>query len=119
MGESQALGAGSFYGAVQGKQERCRAIFTDLCHVSPRKLPSHSHELPFFGLLLAGQYGERYGRRETQFGPVTIMFRPAGIPHQDEIGPNGVRFFEIELRPTWRKRLEECSGTLGNSCGSG
>lgn len=108
----QALAAGSFYGAVQGKQERCGAIFTDLCHTSPRKLPKHSHELPFFGLLLEGSYGERYGHQETQFRPFTIMFRPARIPHQDEIGPHGVKFFEIELRPSWSQRFHECSATL-------
>jgi Bacterial regulatory helix-turn-helix proteins, AraC family len=28
----------------------------------PRRLPRHSHELPFFGLLLGGFYGEKYGR---------------------------------------------------------
>src|SRR5262249_52677282 len=39
----------------------------------------------------------------------TVMFRPAGIPHQDEIGPRGLRFFEIELRPDWQNRLSECS----------
>ncbi len=93
------MGAGSFFGAIHGKRERCGAIFTDLRHFSPRKLPMHSHELPFFALLLEGHYGERYCRRQTQFGPFTIMFRPAGIPHQDEIGPRGLRFFEIELRP--------------------
>jgi len=112
----QALAAGSFYGAIQGKRELCGAIFTDLSHKSPRKLPSHSHELPFFGLVMDGQYGERYGRRQTFFSPFTIMFRPAGIPHQDEIGPRGVRFFEIELRPSWRKRLQDCSGTLDHAC---
>ena len=113
---AQALGAGSFYGSVQGRQELCGAIFTDLCHTSPRKLPSHAHELAFFGLLLEGQYGERYGRQQTQFCPFTVMFRPAGIPHQDEIGPRGVKLFEIELRPRWRRRLEECSGALDRAC---
>lgn len=108
-GPGQALGAGRFYGTVQGNRELCGAIFTDLCHPSSRKLPSHSHQLPFFGLLLEGSYGERYGRQDMQFCPFTIMFRPAGIPHQDEIGPGGVRFFEIEIRPSWRERLEECS----------
>jgi AraC family transcriptional regulator len=112
---SQALGAGSFYGAIEGKQERCGAIFTDICHTSPRKLPKHSHELPFFGLLVAGSYGERYRHQETQFRPFTIMFRPAGIPHQDEIGPDGVKFFEIELRPSWSQRLDECSATLNDA----
>jgi len=109
---AQALGAGSFYGAIGARQERCGAIFTDVCHTTPRKLPEHSHELAFFGLLVAGSYGERYRHQETQFRPFTIMFRPAGIPHQDEIGPHGVKFFEIELRPSWSQRLDECSATL-------
>ena len=108
----QALGAGSFFGAVQDRREQCGAIFTDLRHTSPRKLPSHSHELPFFAVLMEGLYGERYGREEKQFRPFTLHFRPAGVPHQDEIGPSGVRLFEIELRPTWRQRLQECSATL-------
>lgn len=109
---AQHMGAGNFFGAIQGRREQCGAIFTDLRHSSPRKLPKHSHELPFFALLLDGLYGERYCGREAQFGPFTIMFRPAGIPHQDEIGPNGLRFFEIELRPSWQKRLADCSAAL-------
>ncbi|MFY9560649.1 MAG: AraC family transcriptional regulator [Terriglobales bacterium] len=111
-GGQQALGAGSFYGAVQSRRELCGAIFTDLRHTSPRKLPAHSHELPFFAILMEGLYGERYGREERQFRPFTAHFRPAGVPHQDEIGPHGLRFFEIEIRPSWRKRLEECSAAL-------
>ena len=103
----QALAPGSFYGEVQAKQECCGAIFTDVRHQSARKLPAHSHELPFFGVVLDGQYGERYRREEFQFQPFTIMFRPAGIPHKDEIGPRGVKFFEIELRPEWRARLND------------
>ncbi|HYL86950.1 MAG TPA: AraC family transcriptional regulator [Candidatus Angelobacter sp.] len=108
----QHMGAGSFFGAVQARHEQCGAIFTDLRHSTPRKLPMHSHELPFFALLLEGHYGERYGRQQTQFSPFTLMFRPAGIPHQDEIGPRGVRLYEIELRPSWQKRLAECSAFL-------
>jgi len=111
-GGQQALGAGAFFGAVQSRREQCGAIFTDLRHTSPRKLPSHAHELPFFAVLMEGLYGERYGRQEKQFRPFTVHFRPAGVPHQDEVGPNGVRFFEIEVRPVWRKRLEDCSAAL-------
>jgi len=111
-GRAQALGAGNFYGAIEGKHEQCDAIFTNLRHVSPKKLPSHSHELPFFAVLLEGEYGERYERQERQFRPFTVHYRPAGIPHQDEVGPQGVRFFEIEIRPTWRQRLADCPATL-------
>jgi AraC family transcriptional regulator len=65
--------------------------------------------------LLGGSYRERYRHREQQFGPLTIMFRPAGIPHQDEIGPCGVRFFEIELRPSWRQLVSNGCGGLEHS----
>lgn len=109
---AQHMRAGSFFGAIQGKREHCGAIFTDLRHTAPRKLPMHSHELAFFALVLDGLYGERYGRRQTQYGPFSVMFRPAGLPHQDEIGPRGVRLYEIEIRPAWRKRLADCSAAL-------
>ena len=111
-GVQPALGAGSFYGAVRARHEQCGVIFTDLCHTSARKLPSHSHELAFLAILLDGLYGERYGRQERQFRPFTAHFRPAGIPHQDEIGPHGVQFFEIEIRPGWAKRLQDYSAAL-------
>jgi AraC family transcriptional regulator len=111
-----ALSGGSFYGAIQRRQEQCGAIFTDLRHSSARKLPAHSHELPFFALLLEGDYRERYRRQQMDFGPFTVSFRPAGIAHQDEVGPRGVRFFEIELRPSWKERIEDCSGTIATAC---
>src|SRR2546429_6766700 len=89
VSRARHMSAGSFFGTIQGKREQCGAIFTDLRHTAPRKLPMHSHELAFFALLLDGLYAERYGRRQSQYGPFTLMFRPAGIPHQDEIGPRG------------------------------
>ena len=65
---AQYMRAGSFFGAIQGKREQCGAIFTDLRHAAPRKLPMHSHELAFFALLLDGLYAERYGRRQCRLG---------------------------------------------------
>jgi len=109
---AQALGAGAFYGAVRGRREQCGVIFTDLRHTAPRKLPSHAHELAFFAVLLEGFYGERYGRHDRQFRPFSVHYRPAGVPHQDEVGPRGARFFEIEVRPVWRARLADCSAML-------
>jgi hypothetical protein len=78
------MGAGNFFGAIHGAREQCGAIFTDVRHASPRKLPRHSHELAFFALVLNGNYRERCGRHEGQYAPFTLMFRPAGVPHQDE-----------------------------------
>jgi len=112
----QSLRGGQFFGSIRYRIENSGAVFSDLRHPVPRKLPVHSHELPFFGLLLRGYYGERYGREHKQFSPLSLMFRPAGIPHQDEIAPGGLRFFHIELRPLWKQRIAECSGTLTRGC---
>ncbi|HEY2108667.1 MAG TPA: helix-turn-helix transcriptional regulator [Candidatus Acidoferrales bacterium] len=106
------LAGGNYYGAIQAKRECHGAIFTELGHDTPRKLPKHSHELAFFLILLRGHYGEEYGREKRQFEPFTAMFRPAHVPHQDEIGPSGVRLFEIELRPKWQSRIANYPGSL-------
>lgn len=108
----QRLAGGSFYGSVAGRQAVGGAIFTELHHAQARKLPAHSHELPFFCLFFGGDYGEKYGRRDVQFRPFTFSFRPAGVPHQDEVGPRGARMFGIEVQPGWQRRLQSCSGNL-------
>jgi AraC family transcriptional regulator len=113
--KTATLSGGNFYGAVQARQEACGAIFTDLRHANPRKLPAHAHELPFCALLLDGDYAERYGRQQNFFRPFHVSFRPAGVPHQDEIGPRGVRMFEIEIRREWQARLHADAGRLNTA----
>ncbi|HTZ34011.1 MAG TPA: AraC family transcriptional regulator [Methylomirabilota bacterium] len=108
----QRLAGGNFYGSVLGKQRVGGGIFTELNHSAPRKLPAHSHELPFFCLFFGGDYGEKYGRRDVQFRPFTFSFRPAGVPHQDEVGPRGARMFGIEVEPDCQRSLSHYSGHL-------
>jgi len=112
-GGQERLTGGKFYGSVLGKQAVGGAIFTELSHSQPRKLPAHSHELPFFCLFFGGDYCEKYGHRDVRFRPFTFSFRPAGVPHRDEIGPRGARMFGIEVERGWQRRLQDCSGNLG------
>jgi AraC family transcriptional regulator len=109
----QRLTGGSFYGSVAARQAVGGAIFSELHHAQARKLPEHSHELPFFCLFFSGDYGEKYLHRDVQFRPFTLSFRPAGVPHQDEVGTKGARMFGIEIERGWQRRLEGCSGNLG------
>ncbi len=106
------LSGGSFYGSVAHRKNVGGAIFTELRHDRARKLPTHSHEMPFFCLFLGGDYGEQYGRQYMQFRPFTLSFRPAGVPHMDEIGPRGARMFGIEASKTWQQMVESASGNL-------
>lgn len=109
----ERLPGGQFYGGVLGRQSVGGAIFTELRHSQARKLPAHSHELPFFCLFFGGDYAEKYGRRDVQFRPFTMSFRPAGVPHQDEVGPQGARMFGIEIERECQRSLDEGSGNLG------
>lgn len=112
-GGEERLTGGKFYGSVLGKQAVSGAIFTELSHSQPRKLPAHSHELPFFCLFFGGDYRGKNGHRDVQFRPFSFSFRPAGVPHQDEIGPRGARMFGIEVKRGWQRRMRDCSGDLG------
>ena len=87
-GEEQLTG-GKFYGSVVSKQA-VGAIFTELQHSEPRKLPAHSHELPFFSLVFGRDYAEKYGRRDVQFRRFTFAYRPAGVPIRTKLAA-GVR----------------------------
>ena len=109
------LASGSSYGVIHQKREAHGVLFAELRHVAARKLPKHAHELPFFLVLLRGYYGEQYGRENRQFRPFTAMFRPANVPHQDEIGPSGVRLFQIELKPKWQARMADYPGCLNRA----
>jgi AraC family transcriptional regulator len=111
IGETR-LSGGSFYGVVAQRQRVGGAIFTELRHSTARKLPAHSHEMPFFCLFLGGDYGEKYGRQYMQYRPFTLSFRPADVPHMDEIGPHGARMFGIEASRGWQEMVESASGSL-------
>ena len=111
-GEERLTG-GKFYGNVVSKQAVGGAIFTELQHSQPRKLPAHSHELPFFCLVCGGGCAEKYGHRDAQFRPLTFAYRPAGAPHQDEVGRGGAHMFGIEVERGWQRSAKEGSGDLG------
>ncbi len=108
----QRLAGGSFYGAVAGRLNAAGAIFSELRHDRARKLPVHSHDMPFFCLFLDGDYGEEYRRRYLQFKPFTLSFRPAAVPHMDEVGPKGAHMFGIEIQSDWQELLQSESGNL-------
>lgn len=112
MPANQNLQPGHFYGEITRKREASGLIFSELKHESPRKLPTHSHELAYFCLLLNGNYWEQFGRKRITYKPLTVMFHPPATTHIDEIGPAGGRFFSVEVKTEWMDRLRECLGRV-------
>ncbi len=114
---SQTLRPGHFYGQVLHKHVRHGIILAELKHDRARKLPTHSHELALFHLLLDGRYSETFGRRTAVLKPLATIFHPSGITHYDEIGEAGMRIFSVELQEEWLDRLRECGVAPQSSIG--
>jgi AraC family transcriptional regulator len=106
------LKRGQFYGEILRKRQESGLILSELKHDHARKLPSHSHELAYFCLLLNGNYWEQSGRKRVTYKPLTVMFHPPDTTHIDEIGPHGGRFFSVEVKAEWIERLRECLGKV-------
>lgn len=112
MSVNRNLQPGHFYGEITRKREASGLILSELKHETARKLPSHSHELAYFCLLLNGNYWEQLGRKRITYKPLTVMFHPPGMTHVDEIGPAGGRFFNVEVKTELMDRLRECLGRV-------
>lgn len=101
---SDNLQTGQFYGSTAGRVEAAGLVLTEVRHVHGRKLPVHTHESAYFGLLLDGAYTERFTQKNTEYDPFTIGFHPAGLTHEDEIGVCGSRMFCIEVRDAFLQK---------------
>ena len=128
MAEANApvMRGGSFYGAVQRRHEQCDAIFTDLQHSSARKLPEHAHELPFFAVLLEGDYRSAMAASTSSLAHSRLPTVPLECPIRMKSG-HGVFAFskskfgrvgegeyktapETWMQPTMNMVAEKCYG---------
>jgi AraC family transcriptional regulator len=101
---SDALQTGKFYGKTQRRLELGDVVLTEVAHACGRKLPCHTHESAYFGLLLAGSYAEKCAQRAAEYDPFTMGFHPPSLTHSDEVGNSGSRMFCVELRDAYLSR---------------
>ena len=97
---TRALAPGEFYGETASVRV-ADAILSEVVHYERRTLPAHTHDWPYFSVLLEGSYVETTGRTTIDYRPLTAVFHGARLTHSDEIGAEGSRFFLIELGPSW------------------
>lgn len=95
---SDSLQTGEFYGATRRRFAAGGIVLSEIAHSTGRKLPCHTHESAYFGLLLAGSYSEKCAERWAEYAPFTIGFHPPALTHSDEVGRCGSRMFCVELR---------------------
>jgi AraC family transcriptional regulator len=101
---SDSLQTGTFYGKTRRRFEFGGIVLSEIAHSFGRKLPCHTHESAYFGLLLAGSYSEKCTQRAVDYDPFTMGFHPPALTHSDEVGPCGSRMFCVELRDVFLNR---------------
>jgi len=104
---SDSLQTGQFYGQPRRRAEDAGVVLTEVVHQFGRKLPRHTHESAYFGLLLDGSYSESCTHRSAEYQPFTMGFHPASLTHSDEVGRCGSRMFCVELREFYMENTRQ------------
>lgn len=85
------------------------ALLTEVRHSEAKAVEPHSHEAPYFSLLLEGAYEEWGDGFHLRYEPYTLVFHAARTPHEDRmLGPS--RFFAVDLLPKWERAIGELGG---------
>lgn len=100
---STDLRAGQFYGATRSERIG-EAVLSIVTHDRERRLPQHTHELPFLCLLLEGRYEEEAAGEVVRYEPLTLVFHPARLAHSDVVFPD-TRMFTVEFSDAWSDAL--------------
>lgn len=99
---SLKLPPGRYYGETVRNQEVAGFGLTETIYPPHCKLPRHSHESPYFGLVLRGTYGENYGKRSRVCQPSMLVYHPADEEHSQHFYQAECHLFRIEV---CRRRL--------------
>lgn len=67
----------------------------------------HTHESATLVLLLAGEYRETFRGSTDSYAPMTLIVKPAGERHANEIGAAGARCLVIEVPDDKARELTE------------
>jgi AraC family transcriptional regulator len=94
------------------EQEIAGLITTETSHPPRFSIPSHSHDLPSFYLVLEGALTEFSGGTECDHGACSVVFTPAGHIHRNTFHDGGGRCFLVELTAPWAERLDTAGVTL-------
>jgi AraC family transcriptional regulator len=72
----------------------------------------HSHPLTGVTLVLAGAIRESASSREEVGSALSVVVKPAGLEHADDVGPHGARTLQLAFDPSSLGDLAEQAGDL-------
>jgi AraC-like DNA-binding protein len=83
------------------------------CHAPGQFQPAHSHDFDKVSFMLSGSLIERHGSVERKVEAGWTVVKPAGVTHEDWIGPNGLRTLTLVASPrgeasgAWRSLVQD------------
>ncbi|NIQ56072.1 MAG: hypothetical protein GWN71_22670, partial [Gammaproteobacteria bacterium] len=72
--------------------------------------PRHSHEAASVTVILSGDIRETARSGEATGSALSVVVKPAGVEHADEVGPRGARTLQVAFAP---EVIEEAAGGAG------
>jgi AraC family transcriptional regulator len=90
-----------FYGEVRNRLNFEDTVMAQVVHLRDRKLPVHEHAMPYFALIVSGNYEEEGKCGFEHFGAFTAVYNPLSTRHTGIVRKGGVTFFTAEIGPQW------------------
>lgn len=92
---ARSLAPGRFLGRSLRRKQAGRLDITETVYAPSMKLPRHSHERPYFCIVLAGGFEETASRSSVQCSPGTTIYNDCGEAHHDVFGIGGARVLNV------------------------
>jgi AraC family transcriptional regulator len=110
---SRVLKQGEYLGREVARRALDDVVLTETAYGAGSRLPRHTHEDPYFCLVLSGSYSESFCASETwTCTPATLLFHPAEAAHANRFGGSDARCFNIQLRGAWARRIDDGAARL-------
>ena len=101
------LERGRFYGSTLRERKMAGFGLTETIYPRHFKIPQHSHERPYFGLVLRGTYTEKYGNKTRICRPSMVVYHPPDEVHSQNFCQTEGRLFRIEVHPQWLEDINK------------
>lgn len=75
--------------------------------------PTHAHDSAQITILLRGAIRENVEGREENGTPLSVVVKPPGVRHADEIGPRGARTLQVAFAGDFAENLAATGEPLG------
>ena len=83
------------------------AYTASLCTYRPGfRMPRHAHDTTALSLVLAGELEEQSNRTNVTASALSVVMKPADVPHANRFGPRGARMLAIEFAPSFLDDLD-------------